>query len=312
VSPLAHVSHYIDSLVHPSARQDLLTAARHRAFIAPRLLGSLAALATTPVYLAVRGVPSALEFLVFAWLVAPILIAYFLSRTGRYEIAYALSSLALTALVTAVAASTGGITSFAAVWLIVVPLEAASVSRRVVALAAGFALAATGLLLLLNAVGFIQAAAPNDPAVLAAFGIVSAALYATGLALAAESLARTSTLLHADDEERYRLLAHNVTDVIARYGRHGAIRFSGSGGTVRCSGSHPGRPRAFRSRPCGRSSRLFEGVVGFCHPGPSTIRRVPGPVQYDAGACHARRSVHLDRDALPPARTHRAAPRRPA
>jgi cell cycle sensor histidine kinase DivJ len=225
VSPLAHVSHYIDSLVHPSARQDLLTAARHRAFIAPRLLGSLAALATTPVYLAVRGVPSALEFLVFAWLVAPILIAYFLSRTGRYEIAYALSSLALTALVTAVAASTGGITSFAAVWLIVVPLEAASVSRRVVALAAGFALAATGLLLLLNAVGFIQAAAPNDPAVLAAFGIVSAALYATGLALAAESLARTSTLLHADDEERYRLLAHNVTDVIARYGRHGAIRF---------------------------------------------------------------------------------------
>jgi cell cycle sensor histidine kinase DivJ len=225
VSLLAHVCHYLDSLVHPSARQDRLTAARHRAFIAPRLLGSLAALAAIPVYLAARRVPSALELLVFAWLVTPILIAYFLSRTGRYESAYALSSLALTALVTAIAASTGGITSFAAVWLVVVPLEAASVSRRVVALAAGFALAAAGLLLLLNAEGFIQPAASDNPAVLAAFGIVAAALYATGLALGAESLARTSTSLHADDEERYRLLAHNMTDVIARYGRHGAIQF---------------------------------------------------------------------------------------
>ena len=39
---------YIDSLVHPSAQQDALTAARHRAFIAPRLLGSLVALAGFP------------------------------------------------------------------------------------------------------------------------------------------------------------------------------------------------------------------------------------------------------------------------
>ena len=36
----------------------------------------------------------------FAWLVAPILIAYFLSRTGRYESAHVLSSLALDGLVT--------------------------------------------------------------------------------------------------------------------------------------------------------------------------------------------------------------------
>jgi two-component system, cell cycle sensor histidine kinase DivJ len=225
VSPLAHVRHYIDSLVHPSARQDPLTAARHRAFIAPRLLGSFAALATIPIYLAMRGVPSALELLVFAWLVAPIMIAYFLSRTGRYESAYALSALALTALVTVVAASTGGVASFAAVWLVVIPLEAAAVSRRVVTLAAAFALSAAGLLLMLEAKGFILPAASADLVALAAFGVVSAALYATGLALGVESLARTSTSLHIDDEERYRLLAHNMTDVIARHGRHGVVKF---------------------------------------------------------------------------------------
>ena len=61
--------------------------------------GSLIALASFPVYLAFRGVPSALELGVFAWLVAPILVSYFLSRTGRYESAHVLSSLSLTGLV---------------------------------------------------------------------------------------------------------------------------------------------------------------------------------------------------------------------
>ena len=32
----------LDALLHPSARYDVLTRARHRVFIAPRLLGSLA------------------------------------------------------------------------------------------------------------------------------------------------------------------------------------------------------------------------------------------------------------------------------
>ncbi len=59
--------------MHPSARQDALTAARHRAFIAPRLLGSIVALASFPAYLLIRGAPSAIELLAFAWLVVPIL-----------------------------------------------------------------------------------------------------------------------------------------------------------------------------------------------------------------------------------------------
>ena len=147
MSFLTPVRNYVDALVHPSAQYDALMAARHRAFIAPRLLGSFAALASFPVYIAFRGVPSGLELGVFGWLVAPILIAYFLSRTGRYESAHVMSSLSLTGLVIVVAWCTGGIASFAAIWLVVVPLEAAlSASRRVVALASIFALAAAGLL----------------------------------------------------------------------------------------------------------------------------------------------------------------------
>jgi cell cycle sensor histidine kinase DivJ len=218
---------YIDSLVHPSVQQDPLTAARHRTFIAPRLLGSLIALAAFPIYLAMRGVPSAIEIAVFAWLVVPILIAYYLSRTGRYEGAHILSSFSLTGLVFVVAYKTGGISSFAAIWLVVVPLEAAlSASRRVVAVASTFALAAAGILLLLQEMGATPPSPIADQSGLAALGIISASLYATGLALGAESLARASFWLLYAEEDRYRLLARNMTDVITRHGRNGAVLFA--------------------------------------------------------------------------------------
>jgi hypothetical protein len=187
VGLLKPIQDYIDHLVHPSA-QSALTAARHRAFIATRLLGSFVALAAFPIYLAMRGIPSTLEVTFFAWLVVPIGIAYFLSRTGYYETAYIFSSLSLTWLVAVVAFKTGGISSFAAIWLVVVPLEAAlSASRRVMVLASTSAIAATGILALLNAADLLptSAAAPNEQGALVALGILFTSLYATGCALVA-------------------------------------------------------------------------------------------------------------------------------
>jgi len=226
---LKPVRDYIDTLVHPAAQRDALALARHRAFIGPRLIGSSAALAAFPLYLALRGVPSALEIVIFAWLIAPILTAYFLSRTGRYEGAHLISALALTGLVAIVAAKTGGITSFAAIWLVIVPLEAAlSASRRVVAIASTLALIAAGLLAFGNAAQLLPLPATPEQghAALAALGIISAALYATGIALGAESLTRTSFWLLYAEEGRYRLLARNMTDVITRHGRNGTVLFA--------------------------------------------------------------------------------------
>ena len=219
---------YVDALVHPAAQADALTAARHRAFIAPRLIGSLVALASVPVYLAFRGVPSLLEIAVFGWLLVPILLAYFLSRTGRYESAHVLSSLLLTGLVSTIAWCTGGITSFAAIWLVIVPLEAAlSASRRVVTLASSFALLAGGFLAIMSNAHLLAppALAAEAARALTALGIISASLYSTGLALGAEGLARTSFWLLYADDDRYRLLARNMTDVITRHGKNGAVLF---------------------------------------------------------------------------------------
>ncbi len=220
--------HLFDALLHPSARYDALSGARHRAFMAPRLLGSLIAFGVFPVFLVARGEPSALEIITVSWLIAPILLSYFLSRTGRFEYAHVLSSLALGSLITALSAGTGGIASPVAVWLIAIPIEAAlSASRRVVGFAILIALCSALLLIGLGHAGVLppwdKGAPAND--VLAMFALVSALLYAGGLAFGAESLSRLSVDLLAAEEDRYRLLAHNISDVIARHHSNGAVVF---------------------------------------------------------------------------------------
>jgi cell cycle sensor histidine kinase DivJ len=217
----------LDALLHPSARYDALVGARHRAFMAPRLLGSLAAFAAFPVYLALRGAPSALEVAAFAWLIAPILLSWFLSRTGRYEGAHMLSALALAGLVMMVAMPTGGIESFASLWLIAIPVEASlSASRRVVAFAAVLALSCAVALIVMGRFDMLpplQAGAARG--IFAAFGITAATLYAAALAFGAESLSRTGVALLNSEEDRYRLLARNMSDVISRHGHNGAVQF---------------------------------------------------------------------------------------
>jgi len=228
VTVLSIIRDCLDALLHPSARQDVLARARHRAFIAPRLLGSLTAFAAFPVYLAMHGAPTALGVAAFAWLIAPILLSWFLSRTGRYEEACLLSSLAFAGLIMTLASATGGIGSFAAIWLVVVPVEAAlSASRRVVAFASAAALTCVSLLIVLGHFQLLPAVdvGPDMRAILTAFGVAAATLYAAGLAFGAELLARTSASLLYVEEDRYRLLAHNMSDVISRHHRNGAVRF---------------------------------------------------------------------------------------
>ena len=203
-------------------------AGRRRAFVAPRVLGGLVMLAAVVIACIPRGLPSVFEIALLAWLIAGFLIAYFQSRAGRDESAHVLSALALTGLVATVASSTGGLGSFAAIWLVLAPAEAAlSGSRRVVALASMVALGAAGFLLLNGAhdpgsLGLVIAGAPS---MLAVLGVASALLYAIGLALSSQSPAAGSFRPKHVDADRDRLLASNMADVLTRHGRNGHVLF---------------------------------------------------------------------------------------
>jgi hypothetical protein len=250
----------LDAMLHPSVRYDALTSARHRAFMAPRLLGSLAAFAAFPVYLAMRGAPNAIEVAAFAWLMAPILVSYFLSRTGRYESAQILSSIALASLVMMMAISTGGINSFAAVWLVVVPIEAAlSASRRIVAFASSLALVCVGILIALTGLDWLPASEAGiaSHSLFTAFGIASATIYAAGLAFGAErvaSLRGRRSLSPAGAQYERRYLAPSQ-----QWRR--AVHLAGSGSPRWRARAAAARSWPVRSRPCRGSSGLSHRFV---------------------------------------------------
>jgi len=220
---LAPVRAYLDALLHPSARQDSLIAARHRAFFATRLFIGLSALAVFPVYLAWRGVPGPVEVFALAWMLTPLLLVWYLSKSGEYERAHLLSACALAILVALIGAVTGGLSSFAAPWIVVIALEASlSASRRLIA--------ATIAVALFTAAALWYMVPEPLPAAfshswLSIVGVTSAALYAGAIALANSAFVREGHLAKLTSEARYRLLALNMSDVIARHGRDGSITF---------------------------------------------------------------------------------------
>jgi cell cycle sensor histidine kinase DivJ len=216
---------YVDALTHARAHADSLTAARHRAFIATRLLTSVVGIALVPLYVALRGAPGGFEVLVFVCIATPLLVAYDLSRSGGLERAQALSALSLTGLGGSMAAASGGLTSLAALWLALAPLESAlSASRRVVAFAALVACVAAALLLLFQAHDLLPAA--EAPRELVALGGIAAAIHIGGTAFANQSLMRTSVALLYAEQDRYRLLAGSMSEALTRHAPDGAVLYA--------------------------------------------------------------------------------------
>jgi cell cycle sensor histidine kinase DivJ len=219
----APVRAYLDALLHHSARQDSLVAARHRAFFATRLFVGLSALAVFPLYLAWRGVPGPLEVFALGWMLTPLLLVWYLSKTGEYERAHLLSACALAILIALIGAMTGGLASFAAPWIVVIALEGSlSASRRLIVATIAIAIfTATALWIMVPE----PASAAFSHGWLSVAGVASAAIYAGGIALANGAFVREGHLAKLASEARYRLLAQNMSDVIARHGRDGAVTF---------------------------------------------------------------------------------------
>lgn len=210
-SPFARVA---ASMVHPGARRDSVSASLQGAFIATRLLAAAAAVLVAPVYLALRGAPDPLAAVCFAWLMAPLGVAVYLSRTGDLPRAHMMSAAILSGLVVFVAAATGGIASPFLSWLVAIPAEAAlSGAAATVGAATGIAAIAFLGLAVLDVTGLLPATvATAMPAwALMFLGVLPALLYAGALS------ARSAALTRLLGEDRQDSGAH-LRDIVAAAG----------------------------------------------------------------------------------------------
>ena len=197
---------------------------------------------------------AAAQAVAWGWLIAPILSIVHLSRTGRLAEAHLASAGSLVGLIAYVAALTGGPASFALPWLIVAPLEAAlSGSRSVIAATVALALAALGTLIGLQ--DWLPAAGPGvwTAQPLAALSLAAAVLYGGGLALAVDAAHRENEEAARSRDERYRLLADHVSDMITRHRTGGGVIFAS--------------PAAERLLGLAPAALLDDGLFGRVHVG---------------------------------------------
>ena len=211
-------------LVHESAHGDATERARHERFIATRLAGGALALAGVAPYLLWRGALSVPEAIAIVCLVVPIIAAVVLSRTGGLALAHGISSAALAGLIVCIAASSGGMTSAATVWLVAIPLEAfLSGSRRAVITASLIAVLSVLVIATLDGFGVLAPHAPW-PA-----GIVLPVLGVIAIAHAAVQ-ALESMRLDADRQAQIgargsqdRSLLHAIDDLVTWHDRNGHV-----------------------------------------------------------------------------------------
>ncbi|WP_240540025.1 sensor histidine kinase [Salinarimonas soli] len=211
-------------LVHESVQDDAVERTRHERFIASRMGTGLIALGLLPLYLVLRGVPSPVECLVILCLAAPLFGAAILSRSGRLDIAHAISSASLAVLVVCIAGSSGGLTSPASIWLLAIPLEAAlSGSRRAALAATIVAVAAALALVALELTGVFPLRQAWPAAIATPVFAIAAIAHA-----AAVALVRT----RGEDEQRLRIRARDaqdrsllqaIDDLITWHDRTGAV-----------------------------------------------------------------------------------------
>jgi len=204
-------------LVHISVRDDPWTHARHHSFIVSHLLGAAMAAAAIPLYWIVNGSADAMVIAALCWMMTPAVVAFFLMRTGALQAAPLMSSSILAVLIGAIAAQTGGLSSFLIFWMLAVPVEAAmSGSRRVVVFSLLLSFCVLALLAIADAFHVLPVSIvpEGQRAALMALGLVSALAYVGMLAATIDHLYGKSQEAVKDSAQRYQLLAENATDMI--------------------------------------------------------------------------------------------------
>lgn len=214
------------ALVHASVLPNSLERVRHERFILTRLAVGVAALGLMPAYLAWRGAPGMLEAAIVVAAALPLLAVVVLSRSGRLDIAHAVSAAALAIVIGAFAGVTGGAASPLLLWLAVIPMEAMFFgSRAYVVRASAIAAAALAAVLALDHLGRFA-----EPASWAGGAMPLLVLVALvqAMTLAAVVLRRRDDEQreHRASDARVQLLLDHVGDLVTWHDPNGAVIFA--------------------------------------------------------------------------------------
>ncbi|CAH1656630.1 Histidine kinase [Hyphomicrobiales bacterium] len=213
------------SLIHPSVGEDEDERARHEHFIVTRLIVAFVALTALPLYLAVFGVPSLAQLLVLIFLAAPIGAVVLLSRTGRLDVAYGLSSASFALLVLVLATASGGTTSPALICLVALPVEALlSGSTRLVLASSFMGVVAAFTVAVLQALGFVQAGGVQ-PGLMMPLCASAAIGYVATQALAACRREAKDRAVIAQHDARDQVVLETIGDLVTWHDRSGSVVF---------------------------------------------------------------------------------------
>lgn len=200
-----------------------------RRFLVMQILASALAFCVFPLWILWQGILTVEMALVFGWSMGPLLAAVVLVRTRSLEAGFAVSSVAFTGLICTVCAFTGGLQSFALIWLVAVLFEAAPTrERRILGWALGSAIAGGAFLALAGGSSWL-AGYPvlpvSDPFGLV-FGPLAAMIYTAALAMKMQASASGYEMAIESNEARYRLLSENTCDLITQHNLSGAVVFA--------------------------------------------------------------------------------------
>lgn len=211
-------------LVHDSVQDDPEERLKHERFIVARMSAGVVALACLPPYLVWRGVPSATEVVAIVCLVAPVVAAIILSRTGLFALAHAVSSAALAGLIVCIAATSGGVSSAATIWLAAVPLEALlSGSRRAASAASAIAVLGAIAVAILDRAGIVPGLDPWPIELAMPVFAITAIGHATALAVDQARLESGRRASMRARDARDRSLLQAIDDLVTWHDRNGHV-----------------------------------------------------------------------------------------
>ncbi|MFZ1992228.1 MAG: PAS domain-containing sensor histidine kinase [Alphaproteobacteria bacterium] len=201
--------------------------AEARSYALTHGMGGLAGLAGALMW-AMLGAPrGALEWCVLVWLTSPLGLAALAFSVVPMRVLQMASSVNAVAILTGLAALSGGVASIFMPWLVLVPAEAA-LSRRPLALAVSMAAGAGSALVLASfAPDLPQFALPLPwHTGLMSASLVGCLLYAGMLALNVRSVHAKAAQALQRSEASYRFLADNAADLILRLSASGRVLYA--------------------------------------------------------------------------------------